>query len=336
MAVTIEDLRNEELFREWSETDAFTYVANNNETNAVVKLWLQAKAYSIRIAGNYTVFQVGDNEEYDYQALPEFIIICKEIEQDSNHDRWWRMTMRAVLFTMISTFCFRDYLLAMDELKSKKSDVNDHMLTALIYSTQTEYNKALECLDPECNSFDADEGLYDDLISIIPIAESINRNVSDDENPYLNYNGEDYVVEEDCVEPAEVETSTETAPVISQEHERDEALKTAIEKAMKHISRNRHWFSILKVLVIHDFAINISSAAQLVKSIIGEEELAVFGHKIDVDDLNKLNIYSFQHEVSKWRKQTETMKTRRFDAYKRIAELFEQDLLKAGLIEQAK
>lgn len=113
-------------------------------------------------------------------------------------------------------------------------------------------------------------------------------------------------------------------------------MKAAIENAMNYLKNNRTWFSILKVLVIHEFAIDIPAAADLVKEAVGEEKLAAFKFKINVDDLRKLNTGSMSKPISKWEKSEETLKSNRFETYKSIASIFENALLKAGLIEQTK
>ena len=155
MAVTIEDLRKEDLFLSWEgATVIFSKVIANNGVDADLKLWIQARKYAARIgqsAYNYREENVSNVIVY-YPAM-DFIRICGEIESDKVHDRWWKMTMRSVLFTMVCTFAFDDYFGKEKEMDGSVKD--------------TEFCTMYDCIDPDFSNFESDEIIYDHVKNIM-------------------------------------------------------------------------------------------------------------------------------------------------------------------------
>ena len=330
MAVTIKDLRKEELFLSWEGTSIFSQVIANNGVDADIKLWMQAKVYAARI-GQTSSFFIDETATsvIRYRPALDFIRICGEIESDKEHDRWWKMVMRGVLFTMVCTFAFNEYY-------GRKND--DEEVIA-----ETEFNMMLDCINPDFSQFPSDDIIYEYAIEFL---HDISSNYS--KEGFYRYNvtdnslfGENVVASEvenatDIDDVESVVMETESSSLILQKQERNIALKAAIEKVINKLRKNRHWFCILKVLEIHEFATDIADAAELVKNLVGEEKLELMKYKIDIDDLRRLNNGPMKKEVSKWEKDDGYYKTNRIYTYKRIAELFEKELVNAGLIEKAK
>ena len=316
MPATIEDLRNEELFRSWEGTSAFSRIITYNGVDADIKLWLQAKEYAVRISQSvYNIKDANASRGVIYRPSMDFIRICSEIESDEEHDRWWKMTMRAVLFTMVSTFGFNDYFV--------RDDYDDYVID------ETEFNLMIDCICPDFCQFPADDTLYDYVKSILyDIAKEYLK------EDFCRYN----VIDQQIANEDKTTVTNADEKIIMKEltdEEKDDAMRKAIEKAMKNLRLNRHWFCILKVLIIHGFAVDFKSAALFVENIIGNEELAQFNHKIDVADLERMHIGPFMDEVSKWQKDA-GYRTKGVKTYKRIAQLFEKDLKESGLIKELK
>ena len=337
MAAYISELLQEELFLEWKKTETFIDFISKYGREGFMDLWMRSKIYSSRIAEGFPLYDPESWGMKDYEPTVDFIRICEQIDNDDEHDQYWKITMRAVLFTMICTFCYRFLFYCEKEMHTGETEkVKQEAAQYFLKAIQT-YHISEECMNPEYNKYDTDQQVYDDMLVVLEISKRINLEEKDLLNPYIDFDTKDYIVENHVSqkEGQEVQIPLEDE-VTNHEIMKNAALKAAIEDVMKKINQNRHWFSILKVLVIHEFAVDLKSAANLVASIIGKEVLDGFNYKINVDDLNRLDVGTFRHEVSRWEKDDGTFKTKRIDTYKRIAIIFENNLLKAGLIEQEK
>ena len=216
MPATIEDLRNEELFRSWEGTSAFSRIITYNGVDADIKLWLQAKEYAVRISQSvYNIKDANASRGVIYRPSMDFIRICSEIESDEEHDRWWKMTMRAVLFTMVSTFGFNDYFV--------RDDYDDYVID------ETEFNLMIDCICPDFCQFPADDTLYDYVKSIL--YDIVKEYLKED---FCRYN----VIDQQIANEDKTTVTNADEKIIMKEltdEEKDDAMRKAIEKAMKNL-----------------------------------------------------------------------------------------------------
>lgn len=337
MAANISEVLQEELFLEWKKTETFTDFILKYGRDGFMDLWMRAKVFSSRIAEGFPLYEPENWGLKDYESTVDFIRICEQIDNDEEHDQFWKITMRAVLFSMICTYCYRLLFYCKKEMHSAETEKERQEASQCYLQSIQTYRISEECMNPEYSKYDTDQQVYDDMQDVLDTSIRINLEENDLLNPYLDTDANDYTLEnnvsrngglEEEIPLEDEETNDETM--------KNAALKAAIEDVMKKINRNRHWFCILKVLVIHEFAVDLKSAAELVTDIIGKDVLDGFQYKININDLNRLDTGTFRHEVSRWERDADTFKTKRIDTYKGIAVIFENNLLKAGLIEQAR
>ncbi len=151
MAVTIEDLRKEDLFLSWEgATVIFSKVIANNGVDADLKLWIQARKYAARIGLSFTFVQ---GKGTIYSPALDYIRICSEIESDKKHEEWWKMTMRAVLFTMVCTFGTNDYF--------------GHSVYDKYIVDEIDFKTMLDSVNPDFSQFPSDQSIYDHVENVL-------------------------------------------------------------------------------------------------------------------------------------------------------------------------